>query len=55
MPLLQSRPIEMTAKILCLTNQWMDFKMLSISNRFLDLVVFLLLAFAGNSQFIAQF
>ena len=51
--LLQSRPIEMRAKILA--NQWMDFKILSISDRFLDLVVFLLLAFPGIPQFMAQF
>ena len=34
----------MRAKILYLTNFWMDFKMLLTTNRLLDLVVFLLLS-----------
>ena len=52
----KSRPIDMRAKILYLANQWMDFKMISISGRFLDLVVFLLPAFLlpRTLQFIAQ-
>ena len=42
---LQSRPIQMRGTILYHANRWMDFKMLSTPNRFLDLLRVLLLPF----------
>ena len=42
---IQSRPIEMRAKILYLANRWMDFKMLLTANRFLHFMGVLLLPF----------
>ena len=52
---LQRRPIKMRATILYLGNHWMDSKMLLTPNRFLYLVIYLLLAFPWIPQFIAQF
>ena len=52
--LLQSRPIQMRGTILYLANRWMDFKMLSTPNRFLDLLRVLLLLFCWIPQFILQ-
>ena len=53
--LVQSRPIQMRGTILYLANRWMDFKMLSTPNSFLDLRRVLLLPFGWIPQFIAQF
>ena len=52
---LQIRPIEMRAKILYLANQWMDFKMLLMSNRFLCRFGGVLISGNRISQFLAQF
>ena len=52
---LQSRPIQMRGTILYHANRWMDFKMLSTPNRFLDLLRVLLLPFCWIPQLIAQF
>ena len=47
--------MEMRAKILYLAKQWMDFKMFTITEGFLDFVLFLLLVFPGIPHFMAQF
>ena len=52
---LQSRPIEMRATILYLTNHWTEFEMLLTPLRFFYLVMFSLLAFSSIPQFIAHF
>ena len=51
----QSCPIEMRGQILYLANRWTEFEMLLTSNRFLDLIRFLLQSFPPIPQFIAQF
>ena len=41
--------------IIYLANRWIKFEMLLTSNRFLDLIRFLLQSFPPIPQFIAQF
>ena len=45
----------MRDEILYLANRWTEFEMLLTSNRFLDLIRFLLQSFPPIPQFIAQF
>ena len=53
--LVQSRPIQMRAAFLYLSNRWMNFKMLLKPNLFLYLEIFSKLAFPSIPQFIGQF
>ena len=53
--LIQSYPVEMRGQILYLANRWTEFDMLLTSNRFLDLIRFLLQSFPPILQILAQF